>query len=85
MAACPELRYSNVSAAAWQRCKAAVSQYVQIGTDQGEASARGVTIRWNYDAARQALSLQCLSKPFIVSCGYVNEQLGKAVKSCLVP
>ena len=82
---CPELNYSDVSTAAWQRCKAAVGQYVQVNTDQGEASARGVTIKWNYAAAAQTLSLQCLSKPFFVSCDYVNGELDKAVKSCLNP
>ena len=83
MSSCPELRYANVSANAWQRCKSAVASYVQITGDQGEASSNGVTVKWNYDPAAQTLSLQCTDKPFLVSCGYVNGKIDEAVKACL--
>jgi hypothetical protein len=83
MSSCPELKYSNVSAAAWLCCKNAVAQYVKIDGNQGQASANGVTVKWTYDPAAQTLSLQCLDKPFIVSCGYVNGKIDEAVKACL--
>ena len=77
---CPALQYSNVAASAWQCCKNAVSAYVTITTDQGQAESNGVTISWNYNAAAQTLSLQCLDKPFIVSCDFVNGRIEAAGK-----
>ena len=83
MSSCQELRYTNVSAKAWECCKKAVAQYVKIDSDSGQASANHVTVKWSYDPARRTLSLQCLDKPFVVSCDFVNERIDKAVKACL--
>jgi hypothetical protein len=80
---CPELHYANVSADAWQCCKRAVSQYVKIDKDEGEETADGFTIKWKYDAGQKSLMLQCTGKPFIVSCGYVNERIDSTVRGCL--
>lgn len=83
MPACPELQYKNVTAGAWECCKKAVSEYVKIDSNAGEASSRGVTVKWNYVSAAQILSLQCTGKPIFVSCGYVNNTIDEAVKACL--
>ncbi|HEY4943587.1 MAG TPA: hypothetical protein VII56_19320 [Rhizomicrobium sp.] len=83
MSACPELNYTNVSASAWQCCKNAVSAYVVIGQDSGEASSHGLTVRWTYVPAAKTLSIQCTAHIFLIGCTQINDSIDAAVKGCL--
>lgn len=79
--ACPPQIFENVAPAAWSCLQNAVAEKLGIAVsgDSGQASKLGVTIGWSYDRVAQRLSLTCLDKPFIVSCDYVNGQIGEAV------
>lgn len=46
-----------------------------ISGDSGQDSYKGCTVSWLYDPTAQTLTMQCLSKPFFVSCGYVNGKI----------
>jgi hypothetical protein len=42
----------------------------------------GVSVAWEDDPLARALSIQCLSLPFLVSCGAANSQIHSLVESC---
>jgi hypothetical protein len=42
----------------------------------------GVSVAWEYDPVAKTLSIQCLSLPFLVSCGAANSQIHGLVESC---
>ena len=87
MAACDKLRFTDVSAAAWQQCKDAVRERLGLAIDQdsGTAEARGFTVTWAYTGAAQTLELQCTDHPFLVPCALVNGQLTSLVESVIHP
>ena len=45
-----------------------------------KAQFKGCVFDWNYDAASQTLHVTCLSKPFIFSCGEVEQHIRELVK-----
>ena len=49
----------------------------------GEASAQGVTIKWNFDPVSQVLIIECTEKPFLVPCGIICSTIRNFVESCL--
>lgn len=82
--ACDPLTYRGVGASKWQCVKDLVSREygITIDSDHGEASKRGFTLRWSYDAVQQALEVQCLKKPFVVGCGKVNDRISDTAAEC---
>jgi len=82
--ACDELTYVGVDGSSWARVKALVGgEYgIAIEADSGEASKRGVTLKWSYDLSEQTLAIQCLQKPFLIPCGTVNKRIDDAAARC---
>ena len=82
--ACDPLTYSGVDASKWACAKDVVSREygISIASDRGEASERGFTLKWTYDAAEQTLQIQCSKKPFLVPCGIVNNRVRAAADKC---
>jgi hypothetical protein len=82
--ACEPLRYSGVDPSKWACAKDTVSREygIRIESDGGEASKRGFTLRWTYEAGQQTLEIQCSRKPFLVPCGVVNNRISEAAAKC---
>jgi hypothetical protein len=78
------LVYSGVEASKWACAKDMVSREygIRIESDHGEASKRGFTLKWTYDASEQALQIQCSRKPLLVPCGVVNNRIRDAADKC---
>lgn len=74
---CDPLTYSGVDASKWARVKDLVGREygIRIESDSGEASKKGFTLNWAYEASEQSLRIQCLEKPFFVPCGAVNNRI----------
>ena len=84
--ACDPLSYSGVDPSKWASVKETVEREygIQIDGDRGEASKRGFTLKWTYEAGEETLQLQCLDKPFITPCKVINSYInGAAEKSGL--
>lgn len=59
--ACDALTYSSVDGSKWRCAKDLVQREyagIHIGSDQGQASARGFTLTGSYDAGQQRLKIQ---------------------------
>jgi len=84
--ACDRLTYSGVDASMWGRVRNLIGQEYGIAVegDAGEASKRGFTIEWAYDAGKQMLEVRCTSKPFLVPCGTVNKHIEHLAAQCRV-
>lgn len=76
MAACDPLTFADVSPEKWECLKAKIgAEGYAVTGDAGEASARGVTITWAYDAGGQTLTVQCVKHPMFLPCALVNSQI----------
>ena len=84
--ACDRLRYSGVDASMWERVRDLIGQEygIVVEGDTGEASKRGFTIEWGYDAGKQMLEVRCTRKPFLVPCGAVNKRIEDLAAQCRV-
>jgi hypothetical protein len=82
--ACDPLYYSGVDSSKWECAKEVVrSEYgITIEADHGEATERGFTLQWSYDASAEELQIQCTKKPFVVPCGMVNGRIEDAAGQC---
>ena len=82
--ACDSLNYSGVDAAKWACAKDVVSREygISIDREEGEATKRGFTLQWRYDAGAQTLEVRCSKKPFVVPCGVVNQRIDAAATAC---
>jgi len=78
------MNYAGVDSSKWECAKEVVKREYGIGidSDQGEASERGFTLRWSYDANAQELEIQCTKKPFLVPCGTVNGRIKDTAAKC---
>jgi len=54
-----------------------------LAGNSGEASAQGITIKWNFDPASQVLTIECIDKPFLMPCGIISSTIQNLVESCL--
>ena len=83
---CDRLTYVGVDAPTWAQVKHAVGgEYgITIEPDSGEASSRGFTLRWTYDASAQTLEVQCLLKPFFVPCATVKKRIEDIAVQCKI-
>jgi hypothetical protein len=82
--ACDSLTYTGVDASKWACAKDTVSREygIRIDSDRGEASKRGFTLRWTYEAEERTLEIQCSSKPFLIPCGVINDRINAAAEKC---
>jgi hypothetical protein len=55
---------------------------ITIAGNAGEQSQDGVTIRWQFDSAKQSLELQCTGAPFFLSCETINGRIHDLVEGC---
>ena len=84
MAKCAAQVFSNISpqvfACLVDRAKVAG---IDITGNSGTTPPHsGVSVAWEYDPASETLSIQCLSLPFLVSCGAANSQIHNLVDAC---
>ncbi|HEU5351602.1 MAG TPA: hypothetical protein VFU55_08395 [Terracidiphilus sp.] len=56
---------------------------IQISGNSGSAAKFGVEVAWQFDAATQQLTLQCLKTPFFVSRDSVEARLRALVRQSL--
>jgi hypothetical protein len=70
----------------WERLRDLIGQQygIAVESDTGEASKRGFTIEWAYDAGEQMLEVRCTKKPFLVPCGTVNKHIEDMAEQCRV-
>ncbi len=82
--ACATQKFEGVTSSWWDAIKEKAKEDlgITITSDQGEASQQGVTIKWNYSPPNQHLDLTCTHKPWIVTCGYVNNKIHDLVDDC---
>lgn len=82
--ACDSLVYSGVGESKWATVKDAVRRKygIRIDSAQGAASRRGFTLKWAYESHHETLRIQCLRKPFFVSCGRVNRRIQQMAQEC---
>jgi hypothetical protein len=80
------LNYPGVDSSKWECAKDLVrSEYgISIESDHGEATERGFTLNWSYDANAEQLQIQCTRKPFVVPCGMVNGRIEDAARKCRI-
>lgn len=82
--ACDPLTYSRVDPSKWACAKDTVSREygIRIDSDRGEASKRGFTLKWAYEAAEGTLRIECSKKPFLIPCGVINDRINAAAEKC---
>jgi hypothetical protein len=84
--ACDPLVYSRVGESKWATVKDAVRQEygIRIDSAQGEASRGGFTLNWAYESREETIRIQCLKKPFFVSCRKVNSRIQQMADECKI-
>ncbi len=80
---CETTTFSNVSPDTFACMKTKLHNY---GIDvppgyNGELSGKGIVARFVYDGT-SSLTIQIKDKPFFVSCGTADNEIGKFVKEC---
>jgi hypothetical protein len=82
--ACDPMNYAGVDSSKWECAKEVVKREygIDIDSDRGEASERGFTLGWSYDARAEELEIQCTKKPLLVPCGMVNGRINDAAAKC---
>ena len=76
---CAAQVFSNVTTTAWACLKAAAAaQNITIGGDNGTIKpGYGVEVSYNYDRAKETLSITCSSN--ILSCATVNAKVHELI------
>lgn len=83
MAGCGVQTFREIGPAVFACLKVkGASAGVPIAGEQGQATTRGVTIRWDYDASSEVLVLECLDAPFFVPCSTVKTRITELVEGC---
>lgn len=86
--ALPEQKFAGITTARFNIICAEVKKQigVEIATSSGQRSGKGLmgkyTVAWCFDPAAQTLTIQCLSKPFLVPAETVQADIAQLVKSC---
>lgn len=85
MSACQQQVFNGVTQSRWDCIKQTIQTGtgVEIGTDNGSASKSGFTFQWNFDAAAQVLTIQCMEKPVFIPCEGIESRLTAIVDSCV--
>ena len=84
MSGCSQQTFNGVTQARWDCIKTAVQTRtgVVITTDSGTAKQGEFSINWNFDAATEVLTIQCMEKPFILPCAAIESTINHVVNSC---
>jgi hypothetical protein len=82
--ACAALVFENVTPEVWGHIVAALGEDVATVADSGTAVQMGVKIAWNREPEAARLTIQCLDKPFIVSCAMVESHVKGMVQAGLL-
>jgi hypothetical protein len=83
MSACAAQTFDNFTQAGFNcLVQKAAGFGVTISTNQGQTTKDSVTISWNFDPVANTLQIQCLSHPFFLSCGTINQTIHDTVDSC---
>lgn len=70
---CDPITFANISPSNWATIEAqAKFQSVDIETSQGTEMIGPASMKWDYEESTQTLTVQCLSKPWYISCNEVN-------------
>lgn len=85
MGACALLTYNHVTSTEWITVTGVVQNEfgITITSDIGKATKSGITISWKYDSDIETLSIQCIKKPFILSCSIINGKINDAIEKIL--
>ena len=76
MAACDPLTFADVSPEKWDYLKAKIAaEGYAVAGDTGEATDKGVTLTWAYDAAARTLTIHCTKHPMLLPCVLVNAKI----------
>jgi hypothetical protein len=60
----------------------AASEGVSIEGPTGSFTHAGATVTWNYDAANQSLTVQCVKAPLFPGCGSINASIHSLIDGC---
>ena len=61
--------------------KAAAAGINLTGAMSGEASHADFTVQWHFDAAAATFTVQCTRRPFLATCGMINDRIRELVLS----
>jgi hypothetical protein len=53
----------------------AKSQGLDLSGETGSTTYQGLDFSWTYDAAAQALTIQCTGKPIFVPCSMIESRI----------
>ncbi len=83
MAGCKPQFFTAVDAATFNALQAkGKAAGLPIAGNEGQATTMGVTLRWHYDPAAQALTVECTDAPFFVPCSTVTARVQELVDGC---
>jgi hypothetical protein len=82
--ACLPVLFRNITAVQFQSLAASLNgKYgFQVNGPAGTQSKNGATITWNFNAAANTLTVQCLAHPIHYSCPLINLEI-QALADCL--
>ncbi len=85
MSACQEQVFNGVTQSRWDCIKQTIKNAtrVEITTDSGSASQSGFTFQWNFNAAAQSLTIQCMEKPVFFPCESIEARITAIVDGCV--
>ncbi len=87
MAQCEEQGFSGVTSAHFgafiQKAEALGMPGLAGKGPQGQASAGGFTIVWNFDEATSTLKVQCTETPMLLPCAMINSKIRETVAEVL--
>ncbi len=73
---CDPVIFPNIRPALWASIETQVrAAGIDVEHDQGVAHVGPTDIQWDYEPSTQSLTVQCLHKPWIASCGMVNQKI----------
>jgi hypothetical protein len=76
MSACAAQTFNNITPDKWLKFQTMASQNnIPLTGDSGQASQKGFTFSWQYDATSATLIIQCLEHPFWAPCDTINSKV----------
>jgi hypothetical protein len=73
---CPAITLTGITTEKYQTLLAkAAAQGLELAGPSGSTGFQGMQFTWNYDAASDALTIQCIEKPIFVPCGMIESRI----------
>ena len=73
---CDPVIFHGITSELWASIETRVrAAGIDVEHDQGTAIIGPVDLRWDYEPDTQDLIVQCMSKPFLVTCHAVNDKI----------